>query len=245
MAEMLLLNPSARRRTRKSRKAPSAAQRRARAAFASMARRRGRSPARRRVRRANPISTLKTRTRANPARRRRNPIAFGGLGGIGRAVMTSAQNAAIGAAGAVAVDVAYGQIAGMLPVTLRPVPGAVGAGNAIKAVATVVLGRLLSKITKGLSVKAAEGALTVQAHDMLMQLLPANLKAMTMQGVGYYSPAMITQGTNRVGPMRGGMNAYMKPGVTPLLNAYMRKGTSPLLSGSSNARAREGVSQFR
>jgi hypothetical protein len=51
---------------------------------------------------------------------------------------------------------------------------------------------------------------------------------------------MVAQGTNRVGPIRQGVNAYTKPGVTPLLSAYTTG--SPLLNGARN---REGHSMYR
>ena len=90
------------------------------------------------------------------------------------------------------------------------------------------------KVTRGLSRKAAMASLTVQAHDLLKGFVPAALP------LGYASPALVAQGTNRVGPIRQGMNAYTPPGQTPLLSAYT-KGTQ-LLSG---ARGREGHSMYR
>jgi hypothetical protein len=60
--------------------------------------------------------------------------------------------------------------------------------------------------------------------------------------LGYASPAYIVQGTNRVGPIRQGMNAYVAPGATPLLSAYQRPGATALLNGK--AAKREGVSMF-
>jgi len=225
MAELLLINPRKRRRPAKR---------------ATGAKR----PARRRVTRRNPISNLRSRAvatrRSNPLRarrssarkRRRNPIR---LGGVGKGLMSGIKDAMIGAAGAVGVDFAMSKLAPMLPAALQRTPGQVGAGDAVKAVVTVLLGNLLSKATKGLSRKMAQGALTVQAHGLISALLPAGM-------LGFYSPARIVQGTNRVGPIRtqGQVGRYMQPGATALLNgagAYMRPGVSPLLSG---ARLREG-----
>ena len=56
--------------------------------------------------------------------------------------------------------------------------------------------------------------------------------------MGFASPAMIAQGTNRVGPIRNGVGAYMRPGNTALLSAYTPGNVTPLLNG---ARAREGA----
>lgn len=168
-------------------------------------------------------------------RRRRNPIA---LGVSARGIMGSIKDALIGAGGAVAVDALYGRIAPMLPASLQKGP-TVGAGDAVKALFTIVAGKALSRMTRGLSVKMAQGSLTVQAHGIVSSMLPAGV-------MGYYSPARITQGSNRVGPMRSGMNAYLPAGSKgPLLNAYMRGGVTPLLSGSDNARMRENVTQYR
>lgn len=244
MAELLLINPRSRtnmaRKTR--RKATrSAAQKRATAKMlaANRARRAGRKPARK-ARRSNPIAAVRRsygrRVRRNPirARRRRNPIA---LGGIGRGMLAQFKDAAIGGAGAVGVDIAYGYVTPYLPPSLQRTPGSVGLGDAVKALFTVALGTVLAKPTRGLSRKMAAGALTVQAAQMIASFVPASLK---MGGrVGWASPAAITQGTARVNPIRSGVNAYV-PGSPPLLNgvrAYV-PGAPPLLNG---ARQRESV----
>lgn len=229
MAEMLLINP--RRRTgRKTRKAATAKRRRATS------------------HRKNPISVATVRRRrANPIRakrrasRRRNPIGGKILSG---GLMKMIQEAFVGAAGSVAVDVAYGQIQSYLPASLRRTPGQVGVGDVVKAAITVGLGSILAKPTKGLSKRMAAGALTVQAADVLKSFVPA-----TMQ-LGYIAPARVVPGTNRVGPMRrGGVSEYVSPGQTPMLSAYTRPGAgSPILNGSRQERTaqmREGVSNFR
>lgn len=246
MAELLLINPAKplrkritkmAKKARRSRKAPTAKQRANWARFARMARARaaGRRPGRTTVRAArrrarNPVGVATTR------RRRRNPI---NIGGVGRGLMTQVRDALIGGAGAVAMDLAYGQIARYLPASLQRSPAAVGLGDAVKAVATVVIGNVLSKPTRGMSRRMAAGALTVQAAELLRRFVPAT---MTM---GYYSPARVIQGSARVDPIRGGMNAYI-PGQPPLLNAYV-SGQAPLLNGAGSASStqrREGVSMY-
>lgn len=221
-----------------------AAQKRATAKMlaANRARRAGRKPARktRGARRSNPIGAVRRsysrRVRRNPirARRRRNPIA---LGGMTRGLMSQLKDAAIGGAGAVGVDIAYGYVTPYLPASLQRTPGTVGLGDAVKALFTVALGSLLAKPTRGLSRKMAHGALTVQAAQMIASFVPASLK---MGGrVGWASPAAIVNGTARVNPIRSGVNAYV-PGTPPLLNgvrAYV-PGAPPLLNG---ARQRESV----
>ena len=212
MAEMLLINP--RKRTRKARK----------------------TAAKRRVRR-NPIAAMTRRIRRNPVRalkrrvmRRRNPIGMAGMTGY----MTSIREALMGGVGAVAFDIVHGQIKRFLPAALQVTPGKVGAGDAVRAIITVFVGQALNGVTRGFSKKAAMASLTVQAHDLLKGFVPAALP------LGYASPALVAQGTNRVGPIRQGVNAYTKPGSTPLLSAYTSG--SQLLNGARN---REGHSMYR
>jgi hypothetical protein len=210
MAEMLLINPRKRKAARKARRATPIAKRRV------MARRR-----------KNPIAAVKRRVM-----RRRNPIGMGMAGGY----MTAIREALMGGAGAVAMDLVFGQVNKFLPATLQKTAGTVGAGDAIKAVLTVFIGQALNKPTRGFSKKAAQASLTVQAHDIIRSFVPATM------ALGYYSPAMTAQGTNRVGPIRKGVNAYTSGG-TPLLNAYQASGgATALLNGARN---RENVTLFR
>lgn len=219
MAEMLLINPR-KRTARKARKTTHTAKRKVAA------------------RRKNPIAAVRRR-RMNPmhkvrstmARRRRNPIKMSGMMG---GYMGAIREALMGGAGAVAMEVVFGQVEKFLPTSLKKTPGVIGAGDAVKAILTVVMGQALKGPTKGFSMKAAQASLTVQAHDLIKTFVPASLP------LGYASPAMITQGTNRIGPIRKGMNAYTSSG-SPLLSAYNMPGSSPLLSGARN---REGVTAF-
>ena len=215
MAEMLLINPKKRRRN------PAAKRRvvRRKNPVTAMVRRR-RNPLAAMRRKRNPLAAMRTRAR------RRNPIGGAMMGNY----MTQIREAVIGGAGALGMDLVYGQINSFLPAALKRVPGSIGAGDAVKAVITVALGGLLSKPTRGLSDKAARASLTIQAYDIMKSFVPGGMT------IGYASPALIAQGTNRVGPIRRGMNAYTNG--TPLLNAYMSPGKTALLSG---ARSREGA----
>jgi hypothetical protein len=225
MAEMLLINP---RRRRKARRANPIAKRRRvtrrRNPLAAVARRRRRNPMPA-IRRRNPIGLARRRVM-----RRRNPI-----GGMGTGMLMAAiREAFVGGAGAVAVDLAMGQINRFLPATLKTVPGTIGAGDAVKAIITVTLGHLLARPTRGLSRKMALGALTVQSANIMKSFIPGT---MTM---GYASPARIVRGTNTVGP---NMGAYTQG--TPLLNAYTRPNVTPLLSANrSSAMSRESKYVF-
>jgi len=215
MAEMLLINPR-KRGTRKSNPKRRVMRRKPNPVTAMV--RRKRNPLAAMRRRRNPLARMR--------RRMRNPIGGGMMGNY----MTQIREAVIGGAGALGMDLVYGQINSFLPAALKRVPGSIGAGDAVKAVITVALGGLLSKPTRGLSDKAAKASLTIQAYDIMKSFVPSSMT------IGYASPALIAQGTNRVGPIRRGMNAYTNG--TPLLNAYMTPGKTALLSG---ARMREGA----
>jgi len=228
MAEMLLINP---RRRRKARRANPIAKRRRvtrrRNPLATVARRRRRNPMPA-IRRRNPIGLARRRV----MRRRRNPI-----GGMGTGMLMAAiREAFVGGAGAVAVDLAMGQINRFLPATLKTVPGTIGAGDAVKAIITVTLGHLLARPTRGLSRKMALGALTVQSANIMKSFVPGTM------AMGYASPARIVRGTNTVGPNMG-MGAYTQG--SPLLNAYTRPNVTPLLSANrSSAMSRESKYVF-
>jgi len=239
MAELLLINPRRRRRasTTRRRRNPLAA--RTRAVVLSRRRRvvrRRRNPmpvqlaARRRTRMSNPIAM-----RRRVMRRRPNPLG-------GAMLMAAIRQAFIGGAGAVAVDFIYGYIQKLVPGTtfLATTPGKVGAGDAVKAIATVALGHFLAGPTRGLSRRMAEGALTVQSANIMKSFLPASITGQ----MGYFNPAVTTYGTPIVGS-NFGMGAYTKG--TPLLNAYQRPGApTPLLSKSRmSAQDRENVYAFR
>ncbi len=222
MAEMLLINPR-KRGTRKSN--PKRRVVRRRNPVTAMVRRK-RNPLAAMRRRRNPLAAARRNPLARMRARRRNPIGGAMMGNY----MTQIREAVIGGAGALGMDLVYGQINSFLPAALKRVPGSIGAGDAVKAVITVALGGLLSKPTRGLSDKAARASLTIQAYDIMKSFVPSTMT------IGYASPALIAQGTNRVGPIRRGMNAYTNG--TPLLNAYMSPGKTALLSG---ARSREGA----
>lgn len=237
MAQMLLINPAKRakrRATAKRRKAPSAAQRANWARFAAMARgkskaRRAANPiarkARRKVRRAA-VSVYRSARRVT--RRRRNPIGARSMGGglfNFRSYIGPIKDAAVMGAGAVAVDVAFGYINRYLPAMAQVQPGTVGVGDAVKAVLTVALGKLLAKPTRGLSQKAAMGSLVVQMRDVTMKVLPPSITGMA--GVGAYTYGG-TPLLNRVG--------FANPArVVPAINSRANANTRPQQIGSGGA----------
>lgn len=220
MAEMLLINP--RRRRKAVRKTARTVIRRRRVST-------------RKKRTNNPMPIVAARRRNPIARRvmrRRNPAGRMGAGMLMQAI----REAFVGGVGSVAVDLAMGQINKVLPATLKVTPGSIGAGDAVKALATVALGHFLSGPTRGLSRKMAQGALTVQAANIVKSFVPATM------AMGYASPARIVNGSNTVGPNMG-MGAYTKG--SPLLNAYTKPNVTPLLSAArSSAMSRESKYVF-
>jgi len=222
MAELLLINP----RKRRGRK--------------SSAKRVRRSAKRARRVRRNPVSMAAVTRRArihrlsNPrkrsrSRRRRNPIDVRGVFG---SIVPMLQDAAVGAVGSIAVDAAMGQINRFLPATLQPTPGAVGVNDAIKVVATIALGQVLSRPTRGLSRRAAAGALTVQMDRIVRTFLPVGIRSQ----LAYGTVAPVVPGRATVQPNAQRMAAYTRPGTpTPLLSAYVPPGApSPLLNGRNH-----------
>lgn len=233
---MLLVNPRRRRKASPARRRrASTGRRRNPIAALTLSRRRRRNPiaavGRRSRRRRNPIGLRRV------MRRRRNPLSLGGMSFY----TTLLKDAVIGGVGSVGMDYLMAQLNPILPVSLQPAAANISANDAVRAFLTAFLGKSLSGPTKGMSIAAARGALTVQVAAIINTMAPA-----AMSGFGYASPARIIQGTNRVGPIRKGMNAYLAPGTTPLLNAYLPSGRSPLLSGvrGRTAQQREGVSTY-
>lgn len=228
MPQLMLVNPAKRRRARKS-----AAPRRAR---------RGRAR-----RRSNPITSVTVRRRARRAvsphrsrtrrviRRRRNPISMRGLSG--GSFMKILKSAAIGGAGSIAFDMLMAQVRKYLPPSLQPSATGPGLYDALYVVGAVLLGRGLSKSTRGLSEQMAAGALTVKAAQLMAPLVAKAMPA-AVAGVGYMSPNRVIPMSARVSP--GQVAAYTRPGSgTPLLSAYV-PGRSPLLSGARMGNAYAG-----
>lgn len=158
--------------------------------------------------------------------------------GLFSAVVPMTTDAAMGAAGSLAIDWAWGQINPRLPANLQAVPGRLSIGDAVKVLGTVALGTLTNRATRGFGMRAAKGALTVQLERIFRASLP---EAVRMQ-LAYASPAAVTGGTWWAGPNRvyrgspltlpNTMGALQRPGGrTPLLNALQRPGgRTPLLN---------------
>lgn len=194
MAELMLLNPSPRR---KAKRKASPAQLRALAAGRRKRADMAVNPAPRKRR-----TTLRAASHTPTKRRkaRRNPV--GGMPTHG--LMGSLLHAAYGAGGALAIDVA---------VTYLPLPASLTTGNAkylTKAALAVSLGIIGKKFLGRTAAKMAEGALTVQAYEFgksLMQSAGMNL--------AYMSPAQTMLPNS-------GMAQYLNaPGIDAGMGEYV------------------------
>jgi len=178
--QLLLINPRKRHRRRMSAK-----QRRY---FGGGRKRRHYSKRRRR----NPIRIVRVHRRRHYSKRRhysrarrRNPS----FRSIGRGVMPKVKDAAIGAAGALAVDVIMGYASSMLPATLTNPVSATGGLNPLytltKGGLAVLLGTFGRKLIGANAERMAEGSLTVTLYNALKTFMPAGLT------LGYMNPGFI------------------------------------------------------
>ena len=180
MAQLMLINP-AKRPTKRRRKNPagrSAAQKAAtRKMHAANRRNRGSAAAPKR-RRRNPLAASSVRRVTRRTRRARNPI--GGISTTG--ILGSITDAAIGAGGALAVDMLFNYLP--LPASFK-----VGvAGTAAKAATAIALGTVGRKVLGRTAGKMAAGALTVIAYDAMKGFIPG--AAATVAGLAYMSPGL-------------------------------------------------------
>lgn len=214
MQELLIVNPARRpSKRRKSTKPASPAQKRARAAFAAMARARaGKKPRRAAKRKASPKSTSLTimsnpkrrrRSVAKTAKRRRNPSARS-LMSKPFAILTPAL---MGALGATVVNTALARL---------PIPAAMNTGKmkyVTQGAAAVLMSIIASKVgMKGaMANQMAEGALTVTLHQAITEV--AGGFGMNLSGMGYYLPGRGVQSmpsqTARPAQLAGGMGEYV------------------------------------
>ncbi len=218
MAELMLVNPRKRRKSRKSR---SPAQRAAtRKLVARNKRKSNPAPARRRrsvsvvKRRRTPARRVtaaarKRRYKRNPARR--------GITGI---VNSTLIPAAVAASGAVSLDILWNFLP--LPETLKTGPlrhiakgaGAIGLG--------LLAGMVVNKKTAG---QLATGALTVVTYNAMREMMARFMPTVNM---GYYSAGM-TAGTMGA-YVDNGMGAYVDNGMGAYIGG---PATSPYLAKDS------------
>jgi len=243
--QTLLINPSRRRRSKKRRSARRGKRRMSalqRKYFGGGRKRRAHTvtvlranPARRHRRRASKRRSF----RRNPSRAMRLPSLGVNVGNLQRAIGTAFQ----GAAGAVAVDVAMGQAAGFLPLTLSARYSETGGINpgyyATKAALAFALGalgaRLLPGRAKAWAAQGVVGSLTVQGYEILRNVLPPSVTL-----GAYLNPArVVAGGMGRARGLRGGrMGAYL----TRQTIGKTRE-TNGALSASGDIRIGEGLVQ--
>lgn len=232
MQELLIVNPAKRpSKRRKTRKAASPAQKRARAAFAAAARARAgkkRTSAKRRSKPATAI-TVMSNPKKRRVTRRRNPVAR--AGGLLKKPMAMLTPALMGALGATAVNT----ILGKLPLPAKAMTGKMR--YVTQAAAAIGLSMVAQKLgVKGaLAAQMAEGSLTVTLHQAITET--ASGMGMNLSGMGYYLPGAATsavpsRSANSAPMALNGMGKYLTgPGsakVTPI--------TSRGLSGVSSIR---------
>lgn len=211
MAQMLLMNPT--KRPKKRRKT-STKRRTAR----KTTRRYSKNPV---TTRANRVSR-KARRASSKRRYRRNPAGRKGMFGD---IQGQLINAAIGAGGALGMDVVMGQVP--LPLNLKTGM----AKHATKGLGAILMGMAGNMfLPRGVSEKMVNGALTVVMHDAMreqMVTIAPNLSLgeaaipyyptdMPEPELGYYNPgALVTESyTNNMGEyIDPGMGEYIDPGM--------------------------------
>lgn len=208
MAELLLVNPRKRRKTRASNPRK---RRRARTS----------NPRRRRhvARRANPRRRRHVARRANPhyrRRHRRNPS----FRGISSGIAPTLKAGAIGAAGALGLDLLWGYGAKYLPASL-----ATGmAASAAKLLGSVLIGVIGNKLLRGKGQAMAVGAATVAIHEIAKAQLAS---AMPSLPLGLYTPmgAYLGVGTNAMGYRNNLATPNLRTGLGSLdLTAHVTPG---------------------
>ena len=204
--QLLLVNPRKRRakRTTARRTArKTTTKRRTRRAPVVMA---NPAPRRRRSR----LSALRTRAKRAVRKYRRNPAPRLSL----NAITNMAKDAALGAAGALVVDVAFGYAKGYLPASMQSPVNADGSINpmyfAAKGGLAVLAGVLGSKVTKHAGHMAA-GSLTVSAYEVMRSFVPMSVN---LGGVGYVSPARIAGQRRTARPAMSQYVSGYKPPVS-------------------------------
>lgn len=205
-AQLLLVNPRRKRRAKRARAVNPRRSRRTRARRSSARRRRTSVIVARRI---NPRRKHHAR-RVHRARRRHNPRMLGGFSI--RGITSALVPAAIGGAGAVALDVGLSYLPASVPDFLKT-----GIGNkGLKIAGAIALGMIAGKVLGRETGKAVgAGALTVVAYGIVRDLVKQVAPTLPLSGTDYqdfaYNPA----------PMLTGMGAYMDNGVNQFQAAQM------------------------
>jgi hypothetical protein len=208
--QLLLINP--RRRTKKShrRRARNSRRRTRRAAGGFRIRRtRHKNPRRykRRARHRNP-------RRYHHRKRHRNPLSVSGLKGV-------LMPAAIGAAGGLALDVAWNYLSPYVPASISGSPYLIAAAKIAAAVGIGMLARKFLGRDKGNAVMA--GAVTIQVYSLASFALAGKVPGLSGLGA-YMGPRLSGLGSPNPAPYLNGLGRLRRTGVIghpSSLSAYM------------------------
>jgi hypothetical protein len=207
MAEILLVNPRRRRKSKAKRKSSRKSYRRARRAAPRVRRRKAVAAAPRRRRRV-------VRAVKRYRRRKENP-SFRGITG---SVMGGVKAGFIGALGALGLDVLYGFAKPKLPAALTSGP----ADYLTKALAAVLVGMVGNKVMRGRGAALTTGAMTVVIHDALKAQIAANFPGVPL-GEYIASSPIVGYGANPATPL--GVPTIPQP------TGYQTTGMGAYLSG--------------
>jgi hypothetical protein len=195
MATLMLVNPRRRKRRAKARRRHKVRARRRR----SVAVRR-----RRHVVHANPRRRRRTTFRAVRRRRHSNPS----LRGITGSIVPTLKAGAIGAAGALANDLAFGYGASYLPAAFQSGYGK----HAVKALGAVLIGMAGNYVLKGKGRDLAVGAMTVVLHDFLKEQANAMFPTLPLGDYFSFAPTMGYDYQPAL-PLSTGIGEYMPSGI--------------------------------
>lgn len=169
----------------------------------------------RRRRRRNPIAALA----ANPRRRRRrNPVSLAAFKPT--SILGQLVPAAIGGAGALALDIALSKIP--QPEFLNNPAGRFG----FRTLGAIALGMVAGFIKPSIGRQVTAGALTVVAYQTIRDVVQKVAPQITINGymddnMGYVDPAPRLEGQGMgayMGPRAAPMGAYMNPDATAMGN---------------------------
>lgn len=219
MSALWTIAANPRRRRTRARKNPkrarSAAQRAATARMlaANRAKRGGSKRRTRRTRARTTVARVTRSVRRVSRRARRSAGRSLSMRGIGGGAMSLLKTGAVGAGGALAVDVAMGFANGFLPASMATKLNADGTPNYLNAAAkfAVTLGvrALASKVVSADTAnRMAAGAVTVQTYELLRPFVQSVLPA--SMSLGWFSPGMTFAAGRRPGI---GVGQYQNLGV--------------------------------
>lgn len=193
--QLMLLNP---RKRRKSRKRRSPAQLAATRKLVALNRRRGgakRRPAKRRTARRSPARRRNPVSYAAPRRRRRRATGLAGLGGLPGLLMP----AAMGATGALALDIAWG----MLPIPAQFKTGPFIA-PAVKIGGALGIGWLASMVaTKKTADQVMVGAITVTIFNIARTFVANTFPQVTLGNWNEETIGFVNAGQFQADPLIG------------------------------------------